>query len=102
MINKRLEFHGILEDILGSTNVYFQKPSNTGMRYPAILYTLSNINNDYASNDVYLQNVSYDVTLIDRDPDSVFVKALSTLPKSRFSRFFVSENLNHFTFTIYY
>ena len=35
-MNRRIEFQKVLEDILGSKEVYFQKPTNISMKYPAI------------------------------------------------------------------
>lgn len=101
-MDKRLELQTMLEEILGSRNVYFQPPANVHMKYPAIVYTRSNIRNNFAGNDVYKQSFFYEVTVIDYDPDSAIVKAISKLPKIRYDRHFTSDNLNHDVFTIYY
>lgn len=101
-MTNRLELHEKLCDILGSRNVYFQPPTKLTMKYPAIVYNLSNIENKFANNVVYNQSYSYEVTVIDSDPDSEIVHKVSSLPKTRFSRHFTSDNLNHYTFVIYY
>ena len=72
------------------------------MKYPAIVYTRSNINNDFADNTVYKQTYAYQVTVIDSDPNSEIVKKVAMLPKCRFDRNFKSNNLNHDVFTLYY
>lgn len=101
-MSTRLELHETLCDILGSRNVYYQPPESIRMKYPAIVYSRSRIDNTYANDDVYKQETSYSVTVIDEDPDSPIVEAMSLLPRCRFDRHFISDNLNHDTFTLYY
>ena len=101
-MNRRLELHEILVNILGSRNVYFQPPETLKLQYPAIVYTRSDIRNTFADDEVYKQSFLYEVTVIDKDPDSVIVGKLSKLPRIRFNRHFKSDNLNHDVFTIYY
>lgn len=101
-MNTRLELHELLCKTLGSRNVYFQPPESIRMNYPAIVYSRSRIDNTFADNTVYKQKVSYEITVIDEDPDSEIVKKVSLIPMCRFDRHFTSNNLNHDTFTIYY
>lgn len=98
----RLSLQTMLETILGSRNVYFQPPASVQMKYPAIVYSLANINNAFANDNVYMQTTAYEITLMDRNPDSEFVKKISVLPRCRFDRHFRSDNLNHYVFTINY
>jgi len=98
----RLDLQAELEELLGSRNVYFQPPASVRINYPAIVYTRSDIDNTFADDSVYMQSHFYEVTVIDEDPDSKIVEAVSKLPTCRFSRHFISENLNHDTFIIYY
>lgn len=98
----RLNLHEVFCEILGSRNVYFQPPSNIRMVYPAIVYSRSAIQNSFADDKVYQQSNVYDVTVIDLDPDSDIVVKISQLPKCRYGRHYVADNLNHDTFTIYY
>lgn len=98
----RLELQTLLEEILGSRNVYFQPPPSVQMKYPAIRYALSNIDLSHANNDVYKHDTSYELTLIDYDPDSPIVNKLIHLPKCRFGRPYTAEGLNHWTFTLFY
>lgn len=92
----------MLERELGNRHVYFQPPPSIMMNYPAIVYELNDIEKTYASNDIYQEKRSYTVTLIDEDPDSPIVEKLLRLPYCRFTRSFKSDNLNHFSFRIYY
>lgn len=100
-IDKRLELHETLCDILGTRHVYYQPPESIKMSYPAIVYRRNNIDNRSADNTVYKQERSYSITVIDKDPDSSFVDAISLLPRCRFDRHYTADNLNHDVFTIY-
>lgn len=98
----RLELQAIFEDLLGSQNVYFQPPESIKLKYPAIVYSRSDIQNEHADDSVYIQSYFYEVTVIDKDPDSEIVMAVSRLPKCRYDRHYTADNLNHDVFTIYY
>ena len=91
-----------LEELLGSKNVYYQPPASVQMKYPAIVYSRKDIENTFADNIVYNQSHSYEVIVIDQDPDSVFVEKISKLPTCRFDRHYTADNLNHDVFTLYY
>lgn len=91
-----------LEELLGSKNVYYQPPASVQMKYPAIVYSRKDIENTFADNLVYNQSHSYEVIVIDQDPDSVFVEKISKLPTCRFDRHYTADNLNHDVFTLYY
>lgn len=98
----RLELQSLLEGILGSRQVYFQPPESVRMKYPAIVYNRRPIGNTLANNSVYRQNHSYDIMVIDKDPESDIVLRISQLPQCRHDRHFRSDNLNHDVFTLYF
>ena len=95
---RRLELDDTLRTIC--PNVYFQPPASIRMIYPAIVYKRARIDNHYADNYSYIQNVGYEVTVIDRDPDSIIVEMVAQLPKCRYGRHFKADDLNHDTFYI--
>lgn len=103
---KRLQLHDILCEIMssimpdGDRHVYFRPPPSVHMSYPAIKYDWRRIDNSHANNAVYMQSHSFEVIVIDRDPDSVIADRLSKLLRCVFDRPYVSDNLNHFVFTI--
>lgn len=101
-MDRRVEFHNKLCDILGSKNVFFQPPALPGLCYPAIIYSRSNMMPEYADNRVYLNTVAYQVIVIDPNPDSEIVQKIAALPLSKFSRHYTADNLNHDVFIIYY
>lgn len=104
MKNNRIDFHNVLLELFGDSepHVYFQPPENIQMKYPAIVYNRNDVKNDHASNKVYLQEVEFQVIVIDKNPDSEIVDRVSKYPTARFSRHYTSNNLNHDVFMITY
>lgn len=104
-MDKRLELDALLrkvmKDVSGVENVYFQPPENLLLKYPAIVYSRSDIRNRPADDVVYSQFTFYDLTVIDKNPDSLLVYAVASLPRCKFGRHYKSDNLNHDTFTIF-
>lgn len=62
MVIDRLALHKKLVDILGSNNVYYQEPPNTGMKYPCILYSFNSIIVDKADNKPYILTGNWTIT----------------------------------------
>lgn len=61
MIIDRLALQRTLESILGSSNVYYQEPPNTGMKYPCMVYEFNSINIDYADNKSYVKTGNWTI-----------------------------------------
>lgn len=101
-MRNRLELQGLLENILENRHVYYQPPESVKLQYPAIVYSRSDIRNNHANNEVYMQDLAYEITVIDTNPDSEIVKKISKLPRCRFSRHFKSDHLNHDVFVLYF
>lgn len=99
-MGKRTDLHEILCEILGSRNVYYQPPKQ--MKYPAIKYSLSDIDEKHADNKHYLLTKRYQVMIIDHDPDSEIGDRLMELPMCSFDRSYPADGLNHFVYTLYY
>lgn len=99
---KRLELHEMLCGILGSRNVYYQAPTNLKINYPAIIYKLDDVKSDKADNRYYIQKRIFTVTHIDKSPVSDVVDALLMNPYCEYDRGYVSDNLNHNVFSVYY
>ena len=97
----RLDLQTELENVLGNRNVYFQPPSSVKLQYPAIVYSRKDIVVNYANDRNYIQSPCYEIILIDKDPDSVFIEKLLALPYCSFDRHYEADNLNHDVFTIY-
>ena len=101
-MDRRLELHKILENVINSRYVYFQPPESVKMHYPCIVYERNTGDTQYADNGSYTFRQSYTLTLIDPDPDSEFIRKIAALPFCRFDRHYASNNFNHETFNIYY
>lgn len=110
MSKSRLDLHTLLESIEGlalkkdgKPAVYFQPPSNVRMVFPCIIYNKSPIDIKHADNDSYILTGHYSLTVVDSDPDTKIperlIKALKTATPGRI---FTSDNLNHYTFSIYF
>lgn len=93
----------ILEEILGSSSVYFQPPSNLQMKYPCIVFNLSTGDTQFADNNPYIYKDRYQLQFISRNPveDEIHDK-ITKLPMCVFSRFFATDNLNHWNYDIYF
>lgn len=98
----RLELQQVLISLLGSSNVYFQPPPNVVLTYPCIVYERSMIQTNHANDKPYKQRKRYQVTVIDRNPDSAITDKVAQLPLCAYDRFFTAENLNHDVFTIFF
>ena len=102
MSERRIELQSLLEEILGSRNVYFQPPSSIALKYPCIVYEREDENVKHADDSTYSRIKLYTVTVIDKDPDSEIPDKISDLPLCTFQRHFTSENLNHDVYRLYF
>lgn len=101
-MGSRLDLQNLLEFILGSRNVYYQPPESIKIKYPAIVYRRNDIDNNFADDIVYMQNHTYQIIVIDANPDSEIVDRVSKLPMCRYDRHYTSDNLNHDVFILNY
>lgn len=98
----RLELQAKLEELLGSDQVFYQPPESLSMRYPAIVYSLSDIETTKADNSTYLTRRKYDITVISKLPDNPVIHKLMELPYCSYDRPYKADNLNHDVLTLYY
>lgn len=108
-MGKRLDLHWLLVDILGTKNepsdkqrVYFQPPPTIFMTYPCIVYSLDAVDEKFAGDILYQGKKRYRITVVDRNPDSLFPDMVAKLPYTSFSSFFVTDNLNHSVYSTYF
>lgn len=100
----RLDLHKELVRLLGSNHVYFQPPEDCKINYPCIIYERENIDANHADDVKYLKTIRYEVMYISKDPDSndLIKKILDSFKYCSYTRHFVSDNLNHEVFDLYY
>ena len=98
----RLELHSVLQELLGSSNVYYQPPESIKMQYDAIRYSKKSIDSKYANDRKYSMIDCYEVTVISRLPDNPVIKKLLSLPYCSYNRHYIADNLHHDVLTIYW
>ena len=105
-----------LMDLLGTNKVYFQASPDagtdeygesylfTGMEYPCFTMERTTAYQPRANDRNYLFRPGYKVTYINPDePDPwMLERVMRRFPHCRYTRHFVSENLHHDVFEIYY
>lgn len=72
------------------------------MKYPCIVYSLDSMDTKFAGNALYSLKKRYQLTVIDRDPDSGIPDLIIRLPLARFGRHFTTSGLNHTIFELYF
>lgn len=84
-------------------NVYFQPPESVKLSYPCIVFKRSTGDTRFADNKKYSYTRGYQVTVIDRDPDRKLAEDVYLhFTYCRKDRDFVSDNLYHDVFDLYY
>lgn len=102
-MDRRPKLHQDLKSLFNSTpHVYHQRPSDGKLVYPCIIYRMTGLPDEHADNLRYFEHREYELTVIDPDPDSKLREKVAQLKWCRFVRSFVSDNLNHFVFSLYY
>lgn len=99
-MDRRLELHDKLLEI--AEHVYYQPPEKEKILYDCILYERNLLDTDHADNRPYLGKTRYQLISITRDPDSDIPVRLSALPGCAHTSHYVSDNLHHDVFTLYY
>lgn len=98
----RADLHTILKSILGSDHVYFQPPANIALVYPCIIYKRDANRSMFAGNKPYRNTKRYQITVVDRNPDSELPDKVAELPLCSRERFYTADNLNHDVFNIFF
>lgn len=96
----RLQLQTLLESI--TENVYFQPPTNVKLEYPCIMYVRDGSDAKFADNAPYSHTKRYQVTVIDRNPDTDLSDKVEELPMCTFDRYFAADNLNHYVFSLFF
>ncbi len=82
--------------------VYFQPTETTKIEYPCIIYQVDTGDTAYADNDPYRFTKRYNVTVIDKNPDSIIPYHVAMLRMCRMDRTYFADNLNHWAFNLYH
>lgn len=105
--DRRKKFDQELRDLqiehLGYQHTYFQPTERVRLQYDAIVYSITGFDQKTADNKGYVVRPGYQVTCISKDPETPLPMAiLYHFERCSPGLPFVSENLYHFPFTIYY
>lgn len=99
----RDDLHEMICSNFRTKNVYFQPPESMKLNYPCFVYSR---NADYinrANNRLYTYEHGYQLTYITDDPETdIPFDVLNVFKKCRYDRVFVSDNLYHHIFNLYY
>lgn len=88
--------------VTGLQDVYIDPPASIKLKYPCIIITRTSGYTVFANNFPYKHNRSYELQLIDYDPDSYYYeKIVFGFPMIRINRHFVSDGLHHDNFILY-
>lgn len=99
----RLQLQEDLEKLLGANNVYFDPPPNVYINYPCFIYQLDIPFTSQADNKNYLIKKRYSITYIDENPDNDMTnQLLNFFEYISPGNPYVSENLHHYPFDLYY
>lgn len=82
--------------------VYFQPPTGTKLTYPCIVYSLDNLDINYADDRLYTHYNQYSITYITQDPDDSNVWRFLDIPYCSFNRRDVTDNLYHNYYRVFY
>lgn len=91
----------LLRQAVQHDRVYFQPPENLKIGYPAVIFHLSKIEIDHASDAPYKGAKEYSVTLITKDPEPDVIDEILKIPYSSLDTTYISDGMNHFVFTVY-
>ena len=100
MAKTRQDLQNYLKTLVA--NVYFQPPENVKLKYPCIIYSRTRIDGTFANNDVYRLDHGYQLVYLTRNPDDSMIDTLAQLPTCRFQREYVSDQLYHDVYIIYW
>lgn len=99
----RLSLHTEITEGLNIKNAYFQPPATIKMKYPCMIYSLSNASILHADDVTYLYTRRYQLTYVTPNPDDSKIDEIPHYFKMcSFVRHFVSDNLNHYIYDLYY
>lgn len=101
-MGNRLSLHAILKDIPGVKEVYFQPPESIKLDYPCVIYARNSRDTKFADDTPYFKKIRYQVTIIDKNPDSIIPEKVAELPMCVFDRHYTANNLNHDIYNLYF
>ena len=101
MARSRLDLQAALRQI--APKVWYQRPPDNKMTYPCIIYRMSEPIVLRANNKAYAHFPCYNVIYICQTPnDEIVPQMLAAFTHCAYDREYESDDLYHYSFTIYY
>lgn len=101
-MKSREEIQTLLEETLGSRNVYFQAPPNTGMKYPCIVYRFNKFDRENADNKPYILTGNWEIHHMYKSlKNDLKTQMLFIAPFVSFDREIVTDGLYNDYYTIH-
>lgn len=101
-MRSQVDLQSKLEELLESRNVYYNPPANLKMQYDAIRYSLASPNVRHANDAKYSRFNCYELLVISLESDPEINEKLMKLPYCSMGTPYISDNLNHYPFTLYW
>lgn len=102
-MGSRLDLQQKFIDFMGKDMVKYQPSPSKNLTYPCLLYQYTGGRTEFSDNYPYTYRRRYTITLITRDADSDLPDRFAmTFPMCVHDRSFVTDNLYHHIFTLYY
>ena len=96
------ELQTLLKGLDGMKDAYIQPPTE-GLQYPCAMIERGGLSDiKFADNKKFRILKAYDITIMDRAPDSGIPDQVEGLPYAQFNRYFKSDGLHHFVFQLYF
>lgn len=100
----RLELSTLLSSIMEECgeepHLYFQPPESVKLEYPCMIYRLRTMTSRKADDKPYYKTIGFDITYVTRSPNSSVPSRMLSEQYMNFDRYYTSENLHHYAYTI--
>lgn len=102
-MNSREKLQAVLEELLGSRNVYFAPPESVKIQYPCFIYNYERPHTQFADNKVYINIPHFNIKYISKNPDSgMTARMLDRFEMCSHDDSYMSDSLNHDIFNLYF
>ena len=110
-LRRRQILQAFLEDLVHNfvqkkdktSHVYYNPPTGFKLEYPCIVYNDADPGVWYADNLKYLSHTHWRVTVMSRDPESGDIASLvEELPYASYENSFISDNIAHRVYDLYF
>lgn len=91
-----------LISLMNGNRVYFQPPESIQLTYPCLIYQFETFDKRNANDRRYSKFKKYSLVYISKDSDDPMVDKIDELPYCEHKNRYVSDNLYHDSFILYF